>query len=222
MAVILASLSGCSHRTPVATPYYNPDGDYDAIFRKLSPPAISVLGFDGKPVMDIRYVPSAPDFAPGPLQPALKAHSCSAGTRWIQVVTIDIPAPVQSGAGNLLFGRKRPWSFTDTSPDQRTKGVPFYSPNQDDVDFIDNPTYWGGDISKDRRSWVAHLFLVQVQGTSVRPLAGLEWGFGVDELGVLMPRPLRLLPVSTWESYRVEFAKEYSAWKFHQAQLEAR
>lgn len=210
---ILASLSGCKNEAPQATPYFNPKGDYDSIFRLLSPPRVPVRGFDGSPAMEIRFVPSAPNFAPGPLQPALAAHSLSKDTRWLQIVTIDIPAPNPEGAGNCLFGRKRPWSFTDTHPDQRKEGIPFYSPNRDG-DFIDNPTYWGNDISAHRHSWVAHLFLVRVEGTSVHPIAGLEWGFGIDELGVLMPKPLRVLSISNWESYRAELAKEYPAWQF--------
>lgn len=163
--------------------------------------------------MDILFVPSAPNSAPGPLQPALSAHSRYQNTRWLQVVTIDIPAPKFEGPGHRLFGRERPWSFTDTSTEQRKEGIPFYSPNRDG-DFIDNPTYWGDDISTRRRSWVAHLFLVRVEGTSVHAIAGLEWGFTFDELGILMPKPLRVLSLPEWESYRTDLAKEYPAWQF--------
>lgn len=209
----LVSISACRDEAPKATPYFNPKGDYESIFRLMHPPQVHVSGFDGSPAMDIWFVSSAPNSAPGPLQPALKAHSRLQNTRWLQIVTIDIPFPNLEGTGNFLFGRKQPWSFTDTTSDQRKKGVPFYTPNREG-DFVDNPTYWGNDIGNHRRSWVAHLFLVLVEGTSVQAIAGLEWGFAIDGLGVLMPKPLRVLSPADWESYRTELAKEYASWKF--------
>ena len=211
--LILAFDHGRADDAPKATPYFNPNGDYESIFRLMRPPQVAVRGFDGSPAMDIVFVPSAPNFAPGPLQPALAACARSQDTRWLQVVTIDIPAPKPEGAGHRLFGRERPWSFTDTSTEQRKEGIPFYNSNRDGY-FIDNPTYWGPDISTRRRSWVAHLFLVRVEGTSIHAIAGLEWGFGFDDLDILMPKPLRVLSLPDWESYRTDLAKEYPAWHF--------
>lgn len=215
--LLLTANSGLTEDAPKATPFNNPNGDCESIFRLMRPPRATVRGFDGAAAMDILFVPSAPDFAPGPLQPALAAHSRSQDTRWLQIVTIDIPSPKLEGSGHALFGRKRPWSFTDTTTDHRREGIPFYTPNREG-DFLDNPTYWGNDISTNRRSWIAHLFLVRVEGTSIHAIAGLEWGFGFDELGVLMPKPLRVLSLSDWKSYLTELAKEYPTWQFPETQ----
>jgi hypothetical protein len=210
---ILAGAFVRAGEVPKTTPYSNPNGDYESIFRLMRPPRLAIRGFAGSPAMEVFFVPSAPSYAPGPFQPALAAHSLSPKTRWLQIVTIDCPAPQHEGSGDRLFGRERPWSLVDTPAGQRREGSPFYPPTHDG-DFIDNPVYWGDDIATNRRSWVAQLFLVRVDGTSVQAIAGLEWGFAFDALGVLMPKSLRVLGPSDWEVYRRELAKEYPAWQF--------
>lgn len=212
-AGVLLGVSAHAGERSKATPYDNPNGDYESIFRLMHPPQLTIRGFDGTPAMQILFVPSAPSYAPGPFQPALEAHALAPNTRWLQIVTIDDPAPKHERPGDRLFDRERPWSLTDTPTELRQKGIPFYPPARDG-DFMDNPTYWGEDIATHRRSWMAQLFLVRVEGTSVQAIAGLEWGYAIDALGVLMPKSLRVLAPTDWELYRAELAKNYPAWQF--------
>ena len=216
VAMATALVSAHADDLPKASPYHNPFGTYAAIFEVMHPPRVTVRGFDGTPAMEVRYVPSAPSFAAGPLQPALTARTLVAQTRWLQIVTVDIQAPPKlEGAGARLFGRDQPWSMTDTHAEDRKAGSPFYTPTRDG-DFLDNPTFMGteNEFPVRRKSWVAELFLVRVEGTSVQPIAGLQWGFGFDELGFLIPKPPRVLTRADWETYRTELIKEYPAWSF--------
>lgn len=201
---------------PKPQPYFNRNGDLESVFQIMRPPLGKVPGFDGAAAMEFRYVPSAPASAPGPLQPAITAASLRPGTRWLQIVTIDIKSPKKDGAGSRLLDHDRPWTFTDTYRQKRLDGDPFYPPTADGR-FIDNPGYWGDDMPVARRDWQAHLFLVRVQDNIVTPLAGLEWGFGFDNFGALNPKPLRALTREDWAKYQTALAKEYPKWSFTEA-----